>query len=88
MKKNALILLLLVAGLFISDSQAFGQFTWTKDTLNNPVLSGKSSSTISESTSKLQWDITLKAPYLIYNGNNSEMQVLWQLNSISSDLPV
>lgn len=81
MNKNILILLLLVASLFISDSQAFGQFTWAKDTLNNPVLSRKSSSTISESTSKLQWDITRKVPYLIYNGNTSEMQVLWQLIS-------
>ncbi len=25
--------------------------------------------------------ITRKAPYLIYNGNNTEMQVIWQLNS-------
>lgn len=29
----------------------------------------------------LEWDITRKAPYLIYNGNEGEMQIQWQLSS-------
>jgi len=30
-----------------------------------------------------KWNITRKAPYLIYNGNHTEMQILWQLSSVS-----
>lgn len=32
-------------------------------------------------TNSVQWDITRKAPYLIYNGNSSEMEVHWQLTT-------
>ena len=36
------------------------------------------------STYGQKWDMTRKAPYLIYNGNFKEMQVLWQLSSTSA----
>jgi hypothetical protein len=65
MKKNNLLLLLLVAILILSDKQVFGQIPWTKDP-NNPVLSGGASGS---------WNRHVIWPNVIYNADSARYEM-------------
>jgi len=51
--------------------------------VNTPV-SGQAASTVSEQVASTTTGAMRKAPYLIYQGNNTQMKVLWQLNSTAT----